>query len=369
MDVDGHRVRASRRPPGVVVAVAPESMESGGYARWVSVLLVTDERFLDHQPGLRHPEQPARLTAVWEGLDAAGLGDAMIRREPVEAPEEDLLRTHPAGHLEALAGLARSGGGRVDADTAMGPGSWMAARLAAGAGLVAVDSLRAGEADMAFCAVRPPGHHATPTRSMGFCLLNNVAVTATALADAGERVAIVDIDAHHGNGTQEAFFGDGRVLFASCHQWPLYPGTGAADEVGTGEGEGTTINVPLPAGAAGDTYRHALDALIVPAVERFAPDWLLVSAGFDAHRADPLTDLGLSSGDYADLMEQLTTLVSRGRLVAFLEGGYDLGALADSAGAVVAAALGIRHRPEPATGDGPGRDVVDAQVLRHGVDQ
>jgi len=251
----------------------------------------------------------------------------------------------------------------------MGPGSWTAARLAAGAGLVAVDSLRAGEADMAFCAVRPPGHHATPTRSMGFCLLNNVAVTAAALADAGERVAIVDIDAHHGNGTQEAFFGDGRVLFASCHQWPLYPGTGAADEVGTGEGEGMTINVPLPAGAAGDTYRHALDALIVPAVERFAPDWLLVSAGFDAHRADPLTDLGLSSGDYADLMERLTALVSRGRLVAFLEGGYDLGALADSAGAVVAAALGIRHRPEPATGEGPGRDVVDAQILRHGVDQ
>jgi len=204
---------------------------------------------------------------------------------------------------------------------------------------------------------------------MGFCLLNNVAVTATALADAGERVAIVDIDAHHGNGTQEAFFGDGRVLFASCHQWPLYPGTGAADEVGTGEGEGTTINVPLPAGAAGNTYRHALDALIVPAVERFAPDWLLVSAGFDAHRADPLTDLGLSSGDYADLMERLTALVSRGRLVAFLEGGYDLGALADSAGAVVAAALGIRHRPESSTGEGPGREVVDAQVLRHGVDQ
>ena len=183
--------------------------------------MVTDERFLDHQSGLRHPERPARLTAVWEGLDAAGLGDAVIRREPVEAPEEDLLRVHPAGHLEALEALACSGGGRVDADTAMGPGSWTAARLAAGAGLVAVDSLRAGEADMAFCAVRPPGHHATPTRSMGFCLLNNVAVTATALADAGERVAIVDIDAHHGNGTQEAFFGDGRVRFAACHQWPL----------------------------------------------------------------------------------------------------------------------------------------------------
>jgi len=249
----------------------------------------------------------------------------------------------------------------------MGPGSWTAARLAAGAGLAAIEGLRNGDAEMAFCAVRPPGHHATPTRTMGFCLLNNVAVAAAALADAGERVAIVDIDAHHGNGTQEAFFTDGRVLFVSCHQWPLYPGTGAADEVGTGDGAGTTINVPLPAGAAGDTYRYAMDVLVVPAVERFAPDWILISAGFDAHRADPLTDLGLAAGDYADLMGRLTGLVPTGRLIAFLEGGYDLGALADSAGAFVAAGLGIRYSPEGTTGDGPGRDVVDAQALRHGL--
>ena len=249
----------------------------------------------------------------------------------------------------------------------MGPGSWQAARLAAGAGLVAIDGLRNGDAEVAFCAVRPPGHHATPTRTMGFCLLNNVAVAAAALADAGERVAIVDIDAHHGNGTQDAFVADGRVLFVSCHQWPLYPGTGAVDEVGTGDGLGTTINVPLPAGAAGDTYRYAMDVLVVPAVERFAPDWILVSAGFDAHRADPLTDLGLSAGDYADLMGRLTGLVPTGRLIAFLEGGYDLGALADSAGAFVAAALGVRYSPEATTSDGPGRHVVDAQVVRHGL--
>jgi acetoin utilization deacetylase AcuC-like enzyme len=145
-----------------------------------------------------------------------------------------------------LAGIDSAGGGPVDADTSMSAGSWEAARLAAGAGLVAVAALRAGEADVAFCAVRPPGHHATPTTSMGFCLVNNVAVTAAALADSGERVAIVDIDAHHGNGTQDAFYRDGRVLFVSCHQWPLYPGTGALDETGDGDGLGTTVNLHLP---------------------------------------------------------------------------------------------------------------------------
>ncbi len=333
----------------------------------MSVLLVTDERFLDHVAGRLHPERPARLTAVLEGIDAAGLGDALVRRPPLPVADVDLFRIHPADHVGSLVELDAAGGGRLDPDTVMGPGSWRAARLAAGAGLVAIDGLRNGDAEVAFCAVRPPGHHATPTRTMGFCLLNNVAVAAAALADAGERVAIVDVDAHHGNGTQEVFVADGRVLFVSCHQWPLYPGTGAADEVGIGDGVGTTINVPLPAGSAGDTYRYAMDVLVVPALERFAPDWILVSAGFDAHRADPLTDLGLSAGDYADLMGRLTGLVPTGRLIAFLEGGYNLGALADSAGAFVAAALGIRYAPEATTGDGPGRDVVDAQVELHGL--
>ena len=184
-----------------------------------------------------------------DGIDAAGLGDALVRRAPLPVDDVDLLRVHRSDHVEALVELDAAGGGRLDPDTTMGPGSWQAARLAAGAGLVAIDGLRNGDAEVAFCAVRPPGHHATPTRTMGFCLLNNVAVAAAALADAGERVAIVDIDAHHGNGTQDAFVADGRVLFVSCHQWPLYPGTGAVDEVGTGDGLGTTINVPLPDGS------------------------------------------------------------------------------------------------------------------------
>ena len=234
---------------------------------------------------------------------------------------------------------------------------------------MAIDALKKGVADFAFCAVRPPGHHAMPDRSMGFCLLNNVAVAAAALANAGQKVVIVDLDAHHGNGTQDAFYGDDRVLFVSCHQWPLYPGTGAADEVGTGAGSGTTVNLPVPPGTAGDDYRYAMDSLVVPVVENFKPDWLLISAGFDAHRADPLTDLGLTSGDYADLMGSLANLVSTGRVIAFLEGGYDLAALSDSVGASVAALLGIDHRPEAASGTaGPeARRVIDQLIRQCGV--
>ena len=347
---------------------SPALSDGEGYARQMSVLLVTDERFLDHHPGNRHPEQPDRLEAVWSGLGSAGLQDAIVRREPVAASEEDLLRCHGANHLAELTELDHLGGGRVDPDTAMSSGSWLAARLAAGAGLEAVAALRAGVAHVGFCAVRPPGHHATPKQAMGFCLINNVAVTASFLVNAGERVAIVDIDAHHGNGTQEAFYDDPRVLFVSLHQWPLYPGTGAEEEMGVGEGIGATINLAMPARAAGNSYRYGFDRVVIPAVERFSPDWLLVSAGFDAHRDDPLTDLGLTSGDYADLTTSLVALVPRGRCVLFLEGGYDLEALANSSGASIAAAIGVKHRPEPASGDGPGSESVDRAVEMHGLD-
>ena len=330
----------------------------------MSLLLVTDERFLDHRAGSQHPEQPARLTAVWEGLDAAGIDDALIRRAPRLATESDLLGVHLENHLARLVRIDDQGGGRCDGDTVMGPDSWGAARLAAGAGLVAVEGLEAGDADLAFCAVRPPGHHATPDRSMGFCLLNNVAVTATALTRAGHRVAIVDVDAHHGNGTQDVFYEDDQVLFVSCHQWPLYPGSGSIDETGTGVGAGTTINVPLPPGAAGDDYRQVMATVVVPAMERFDPDWLLDSAGFDAHRDDPLTDMGLTSADYAGLVADLVGLVPAGRVVLFLEGGYDLSALANSTGATLAATLGVAHQIEEVTGRGRGgvADEVDALV-------
>ena len=195
---------------------------------------------------------------------------------------------------------------------------------------------------------------------MGFCLMNNVAVTATALANRGERVLIVDYDAHHGNGTQDIFYADPRVVYFSIHEYPLYPGTGSLHETGEGEGAGATINVPVPAGTTGDVFRHAVDALLAPLADAWEPTWLLVSAGFDAHRRDPITGLGLTSGDFADVTAAVATLVPPGRRLFFLEGGYDLQGLADSAGATLAALAGEPHRPEAATAGGPGMVAVDA---------
>jgi acetoin utilization deacetylase AcuC-like enzyme len=194
---------------------------------------------------------------------------------------------------------------------------------------------------------------------MGFCLVNNVAVTAAALADRGERVLIVDWDAHHGNGTQDVFYEDPRVLYVSLHQYPLYPGTGRLDETGAGAGVGTTVNLPLPPGTTGEAYLAAVDDVIVPAAERFGPTWVIASAGFDAHRDDPLTNMGLTAGDFADLTERIMRLAPAGRRLAFLEGGYDLEALANSAGACVAGLAGESFRPEPSTSGGPGRNVVE----------
>ncbi len=323
------------------------------------MLVITDERFLDHDTGLRHPERPDRLRAALAGVSAVDAELLSDGRAPRPAERSELELVHSPEMVDRVVTLAEHGGGSLDPDTPMGAASLDAALLATGAVLSAVELLGAGGGEAeAYCIVRPPGHHATPSASMGFCLFNSVAVAAAALAEAGQRVAIVDIDAHHGNGTQDVFFSRDDILFASIHQYPLYPGTGALDERGAGVGEGFTINVPLPPGATGEVARAALEEAIIPAVDRFAPDWMLVSAGYDGHRADPLTGLCYSSSDYGDFVRRLMTLAPR--TVAVLEGGYDLEATRASSYAVAGALLGLDLRPEPASGSGPGMEVVRA---------
>jgi acetoin utilization deacetylase AcuC-like enzyme len=330
--------------------------------RSVVLLLATDTRFAEHDTGPGHPERAARLQAVEAGLLLADLGTDLVALARREATREELERVHPAEHLDALEAVCARRG-HFDADTPASAGSWTAALTAAGAGLAAVDALAAGDARGAFLAIRPPGHHARPSQAMGFCLVNNVAVVAASLRDRGERVAIVDIDAHHGNGTQEIFYADPDVLYVSFHEWPLYPGTGRHDEIGTGPGAGTTCNLPLPAGATGDVYLHGMDEVVAPLLAEFAPTWVLISAGFDAHRDDPITGLGLSAADYATLTERLVALAPAGRVVMFLEGGYSLTGLRDSVAASIpalAGGTGPVPEGEGATNGGPGGRVVTA---------
>ena len=312
------------------------------------VLLGSHSRFLDHDTGPRHPERPGRLAAVLRGIAAAGLDEAVVPFAPRPATRGELELVHPAEHLDALAGFIARGGGAIDPDTRAGPASWEVAVRAAGAGPDAIERLDRGEGEAAFLAVRPPGHHATPEQAMGFCLLNNIAIAASVLAERGERVLIVDWD----------------VAYVSVHQSPLYPGTGRPEEVGEGPGEGATVNIPVPPGTTGDAFRAAADSVVAPLAEWLRPTWVLASAGFDAHRADPLAGLALSSGDFADLAEQVLGLAPPGHRLAFLEGGYDLDALAASAGACVASMAGVRHRPEAATSGPLGRDRVEAAAER-----
>ncbi len=328
----------------------------GGDTRWMGIVVATHSRFLDHDTGRGHPERSERIPAVLAGLEP--LGDAITFFEPSPASIDQVALMHPRQHIEEVRLRVERGEGRLDADTAVSSASFDAALLGAGAGLETIARLEAGEGEAGFCVVRPPGHHALADTSMGFCLFNNVAIAAASLAERGERVAIVDFDAHHGNGTQALFFDDPRVLFVSLHQFPFYPGTGDLSEMGIGEGWGTTLNVPFPAGTTGDVYRSALNEVVLPELERFQPTWLLYSAGFDAHRADPLTQMGLAAADYADMVADLAQVVPAGRVLAFLEGGYDLQALTAATESFTAALLGENRRPEPPTKGGPGIETV-----------
>lgn len=281
---------------------------------------------LQHDPGAGHPESPSRLAAVTQALRAA-LPDLRWIEAPL-AERTQLERVHTSGLIEQILDLPVGESRRLDADTVLSPGSIEAALRACGAGIAAVDAVLSGRTERAFCAVRPPGHHATADTAMGFCLFNSIAVAAAhALAAHGlERVAIADFDVHHGNGTQAIFWRDPRVLYLSSHQAPLYPGTGASDETGVGN----VLNAPLAPGSGGAAFRAAWNDRLLPALDAFAPQLVLVSAGFDGHRLDPLADLGLQAPDYAWLSErlaQLSTTHAQGRMVSMLEGGYSLTAL------------------------------------------
>jgi acetoin utilization deacetylase AcuC-like enzyme len=321
-------------------------------------LLVATPAEDHHDPGAGHPEQAARLLAAVAGLDDVPDRDALVRLPPRLASPTELSVAHDPGYLEALADLCAAGGGALDPDTAVSPGSWETARMTAGAGLAALEALQSNGGQAAVVLGRPPGHHATRGVGMGFCLVNNIAVSAGTLAKAGERVAIVDWDVHHGNGTQDIFWSDPRVLYLSIHQWPLYPGTGRSDDRGSGEGLGATINLPMPPGGTGDVYLSLFDEVIGPNIERFAPTWILISAGFDAHRDDPLADMRLTAGDFADLTARVAGLARPGRLALFLEGGYDLAALRASVGACAARLVGAAYRPERASSGGTGLALV-----------
>ena len=294
------------------------------------VLYVTHPAFGHHDTGPLHPERTARLRAVQAGVEDSGL--AIRRRSPRPAERDWLERVHTPAYLDALERFCRQGGGHLDPDTVVGPESWDAALLAAGAGPGAAAELSTSKdpVRLAFLGLRPPGHHATADRAMGFCLLNNVAVTAALLADDGARVAIVDWDVHHGNGTQDMFFADPRVLYVSIHQFPFYPYQGRMDELGVGEAAGCTINLPLPAGSAGDAYRASWESVIGPIISQFQPDWLMISAGYDAHAEDPLAEMRLEAPDYGWMAAHMAAALPGVPVVAFLEGGYHLPALTSS---------------------------------------
>jgi acetoin utilization deacetylase AcuC-like enzyme len=303
--------------------------------------LYTHPACLQHDPGPGHAEQPARLRAVLRALDHDRYA-ALDRIEAPRATREQLLRVHSAAHVERILANAPPEGGtyRLDEDTVMSSGSVEAALRAAGAAVAAVDAVLGGDTRHAFCAVRPPGHHATRKLAMGFCLFNNIAVAAAhALAAHGlKRVAIADFDVHHGNGTQAIFEREPRVLFASSHQSPLYPDSGRESE----RGVGNIVNGTLSPGAGSHEFRELWEGVLLPRLQAFKPQLVLVSAGFDAHRDDPLADIRLGQEDYAWLTERLVALArthAGGRLVSTLEGGYDLAALAACTSAHLAALI------------------------------
>lgn len=307
----------------------------------MSTIIYFHPACLEHDTGQGHPERADRLRAVKAALEAPEFA-GLEWREPPEARRDQLLLAHPESHVDRIMDAIPSDGlVSLDADTLLSAGSGGAALRAAGAGCAAVDAVISGEADNAFCAVRPPGHHAEAVTPMGFCLFNSAAIAAqhARRAHGLHKVAVVDFDVHHGNGTQDIFFQDPGLFYASTHESPLYPGTGAADERGVAD---NIVNVPLPGYADGSALQIAFEGRLLPALERFGPELIIISAGFDAHAADPLATLCFEEEDFTWVTEQLVQAAAKlcgGRLISTLEGGYDLQALASSSAAHVRALM------------------------------
>jgi acetoin utilization deacetylase AcuC-like enzyme len=298
--------------------------------------VIHHELFLKHLEGFRHVERPERLQAIMERLKTGALAGSVSFIEAIPAEQAWLTRVHDVKYVESIAMLDAGDPVVLDwGDTIATAATPQAALYAAGAAVQGARLVLEGTLPSVFCAVRPPGHHAEADRAMGFCIFNNIAVAAADLLEEGDvsRVAIVDWDVHHGNGTERMFADDDRVLYISIHQFPHYPGTGSAAMRGRGKGEGYTINIPMGAGAGDREYRSAFSTQIIPALESFRPEFILVSAGFDAHRDDPLSGTEVSSEMFGEMTRMIMTCANRhcrGRIVSLLEGGYNLGALADS---------------------------------------
>ena len=333
--------------------------------------LSSGDVFLGHKLVGEHPERPERLQAILTAIDTSDLVGRFRNIPPRRATQDELLRVHSASYLndlrQRMGDLQPKGQGWIDPDTYYGPGSYEAALHAAGTATdlaLRIAQSKGEPGDNGFALVRPPGHHASADRAMGFCLLNNIAVAAAAVRATGRRMAIVDFDVHHGNGTEEIFCRDGGVLFVSLHQFPFFPGSGAATSIGEGNGRGCIVNIPLPEGSAGPEYKLAFKRVVLPVLRRFAPDVILVSAGFDGHSRDTLAGMSLVEDDYAQMVSSLLGVQSRMLLV--LEGGYHQSALSASVLSVLRVLIDPSgYRPSGHDAGTAPSDVVRQQLIEN----
>ncbi len=308
---------------------------------------VYDDFYLAHNPGKTHPEQPVRLNAILKGLRKKNLFHQLLHIKPLPANVEWITQIHSPDYVREVMKVSQSGQKYLHSpDTGISEESFNVALLALGGVLKAIDAVMSGKIRSAFCAVRPPGHHAIKDKAMGFCLFNNVAIGARYLQKKYnlKKVFIVDWDVHHGNGTQDAFYDDPTVFFFSVHQYPFYPGSGRSEEKGTGDGYGYTFNVPLPAGSGDEAYQKVFQNILKPEIIKFKPDFIFISAGFDAHKDDPLGDMQLTPEGFAQMtaiLKELAENICNGRIVSVLEGGYNLEGLSMSVSAHIAALLGV----------------------------